>query len=107
MSVLPSMKNAALGSAAGDGRQDQYVVALAEAVFASAQEADVFVVDIHVEEAAWTAVGFADALAQFGVAAAEFLDQGRQVFALTAELIGAAGEALQGSGNAQSVHGCA
>src|SRR5579863_3120297 len=83
-------------ASAGDGGNDQHLVALLEAVLLISEKADVFFVDIEVDEAADLAVFSAQVLAEGGKAAFDLGDELGQVGGRTGNLAHVVGVLLEG-----------
>jgi hypothetical protein len=87
-----------LGAVAGDGGDEHDFVAILEGVCVAAEEADVFVVDVDVDELAQLALVVLDLGGERGEGLVELGKEGGQVGGVGVELLLAVGVAGEGGG---------
>ena len=87
-----------LSTAASDGGDEHDLIPILEGVGVAAQEADVFVVDVDVDELSQLAVLVFDLRGQSGEGLVQFSEQRGQVCGVRVELLAAIGVAGEGGG---------
>src|ERR1700742_1275946 len=97
--VVRQREEAALAAAAaGDGGDEHDLVAVLELVGVAAEEADVLVIDVHVDELAEVAAGVLDVLGERGELGVELGEEAGEVFRFAVEGLLTVGVAGEGGG---------